>query len=199
MAQDAAAVSTTEPLSQETIDEFVGNAHGNLARVRELLSLYPDLLQARARWDEDALGAAAHAGSRPVAEYLLGQGAPLDLPTAAMLGRLEDVESFLGQDPAAAHGAGAHGLSILYHAAAGGSIPVAARLISQGVDVNSGAGANAALHAAAGKGNLEMAGWLLDQGADPAALDYEDKTPLNVAEDNNQKDMVELLRQASAG
>lgn len=199
MTQEAVNASTPEPLPQETIDEFVGNAHGNLPRVQELLSLHPDLLQARARWDEDALGAAAHAGSRPVAEYLLNQGAALDLPTAAMLGRLDDVEIYLGRDPAAAHGSGAHGLSILYHASAGGSVPVAARLIAQGVDVNSGTGANTALHAAAGKGNLEMARWLLSRGADPAALDYEGKTPLKIAEENNQAEMVELLREASAG
>ncbi|HLI51273.1 MAG TPA: ankyrin repeat domain-containing protein [Thermomicrobiaceae bacterium] len=199
MSQASESERSSGVVTQDTVDEFVGNAHGNLPRVQELLRSHPSLLRARARWDEDALGAAAHAGSRPVAEFLLAEGAPLDLPTAAMLGRVDDVEAYLSQDPAAANGSGAHGLSILYHAAAGGSIPVAALLLANDVNVNTGSGANTALHAAASKGNAEMARWLLDRGADPGALDYEGKTPLQIAEESGHEELTELLRRSRAG
>lgn len=192
MAQ-ATSSPTPSSISQDTIDEFVGNAHGNLARVQELLSDHPDILLLRARWDEDALGAASHAGNRPITEYLLSVGAPLNLPAAAMLGRLDDVQGFLAQDEAAANGAGAHGLSILYHASSGGSVPVAALLLDRGVDVNTGDGANTALHAAAGHGNSEMVRWLLDHGANPEVRDYEDKTPIEIARENGHQEIVALL------
>lgn len=193
------SADTPELVPQETIDEFVGNAHGNLPRVQELLSVHPSLLRARARWDEDALGAAAHAGSRPVAEFLLARGTPLDLPAAAMLGRVDDVAAFLDQDPATANGAGAHGLSILYHAAAGGSVAVAALLLASNVDVNTGIGLNTALHAAASKGNVEMVGWLIERGADTEALDYEGKTALVIAEESGHQEVAALLRPATTG
>lgn len=49
--------STTNP-SQEIIDQFVGNAHGNLSVVKDLLERFPTLINANASWSETAVQAA---------------------------------------------------------------------------------------------------------------------------------------------
>jgi len=109
--------------------EMVGVAHGNVARVRELLARWPTL--ARAAWDwgfgdwEDALGAASHVGNREIAELLLAHGARPTLFSAAMLGQLETVRAFVTASPGIQRTAGPHGLTLLHHARAGGA-PAAA-------------------------------------------------------------------------
>jgi hypothetical protein len=106
------------------VEEFVGNAHGNLSRVQELLEQTPALINAAWDWGggdwETALGAAAHMGRRDIAEFLLERGARLDLFAAAMLGRLDVVETVLNAYPAMAHAPGPHGIPLLRHAIAGG-------------------------------------------------------------------------------
>src|SRR3989442_1303082 len=93
----------------EVVTEFVNNAHGNLARVRELLAARPELLNERSALGESALAAAAHVGNREIARFLIDAGAPLDICTAAMLADREKVASFL-EDPAQARAQGAHRL-----------------------------------------------------------------------------------------
>ncbi len=73
--------------SQELINELVGNAHGNLARVQEILADHPELVNASSQWGETPIQAAAQMGDKAMAGYLLDLGAPLDICTAAMLGR----------------------------------------------------------------------------------------------------------------
>jgi hypothetical protein len=106
------------------IQEFVGNAHGNLDAVRNALESDPTL--AKAAWDwgggdwEVALGAAAHMGRRDIAELLLAHGARLDVFAAAMLGELEVVRAVLAAHPEALHALGPHGIPLRAHAEAGG-------------------------------------------------------------------------------
>jgi len=106
------------------VEEFVGKAHGDIARVRELLAQEPAL--ANASWDwgagdwETGLGAAAHMGRQDIAELLLSRGARIDLFAAAMLGRLEIVKAILTAHPEMAAAAGPHGIPLLRHAIAGG-------------------------------------------------------------------------------
>ena len=73
-------------LSQEQVDEFVVASHHDFDKVKEMLAEKPALLDENATWMETPIQAAAHVGNRPIAEYLLEQGAPLDICTAAMLG-----------------------------------------------------------------------------------------------------------------
>ena len=54
----------TDVLPQALIDEFVGVAHGYFARVKAMLAEHPALLNARASFDETALGSAAQMGRR---------------------------------------------------------------------------------------------------------------------------------------
>src|SRR5438105_8700497 len=106
------------------IQEFVGNAHGDLDAVRAALE--GDRTLANAAWDwgdgdwETALGAAGHMGRRDIAELLLAHGARLDLFVAAMLGDLEIVQAVLAAHPEMRDAKGPHGIPLLRHAEAGG-------------------------------------------------------------------------------
>ncbi|HET8626524.1 MAG TPA: hypothetical protein VFL91_03850 [Thermomicrobiales bacterium] len=107
------------------VQAFVGNAHGDLARVQELLAQEPALVNAAWDWGggdwETALGAAAHTGQREIARYLLDRGARLDLFAAAMLGDLEVVKAIVAAYPAAREARGPHGIPLLAHARVGGA------------------------------------------------------------------------------
>jgi hypothetical protein len=111
-------------LAPELVNEFVGKAHGDLDRVRQLLGQHPTLVNAAWDWGggdwETGLGAAAHVGRRDIALYLIENGARIDIFAAAMLGYLPIVRATLEAVPAARDWRGPHGIPLLAHAEAGG-------------------------------------------------------------------------------
>ncbi len=113
-----------DPLPQGLVREFVGKAHTDLDATRTLLAEHPSLLNATWDWGggdfETGLGGASHMGSRDIAEFLIGQGARMDLFTAVMLGRLDIVTPMLTAYPALLQSRGPHGLTLLHHARKGG-------------------------------------------------------------------------------
>lgn len=117
------AESKPPPLHAPLVKEFVGAAHGNLDRTRELLGNEPGLLNATWDWKagdfEAAIGGAGHMGRRDIALFLLGEGARMDLFVAAMLGELAIVKATLTAYPALATSKGPHGISLIAHARAG--------------------------------------------------------------------------------
>lgn len=187
-------MSDTDHLNQETIDAFVVAAHHDLPKVQEMLAEQPALLNESATWIETALGAAAHTANRPIAEFLLAQGAPLDICTAAMLGQTEDVLVLLGESPDMVNATGAHNIPLLYHAVIGGNGALVEQLVERGAPINDGVGTQTALHGAAGFGLTNLVQYLLDQGADFMALDHDGRTPLDVAEQAGQDAAAALLR-----
>ena len=106
------------------VEEFVGKAHGDLTRVKELLVQEPALLNASWDWGEGdwetGLGAAAHMGRRDIAEFLLDRGARMDIFAAAMLGHLDIVRAIIAGCPASQTAPGPHGIPLIRHATAGG-------------------------------------------------------------------------------
>ena len=108
------------PPSTEQTREFVIAGHGNFERVKQMLAENPKLLNASYRWNENdtetAIQAAAQVGSANVAEFLLKQGAPLEICTAAVLGLQDEVVRRLNNDPRKANALGAHGIPLLPHA-----------------------------------------------------------------------------------
>jgi len=179
---------------QELIDQFVGNAHGNFAVVKELLEQHPDLLNANASWNEYAIEAAAQTAQVEIAEYLLSKGAPLDICTAAMLGRLEQVKSMLQADPNLIGARGAHGIPLMYFPVIRGHRAIADFLFKQGAQIDiSSPGGITPLHGAVMFNQVDMAAWLLDQGADPNSR-YDGKTPLGMAVEKEQQALSGLLR-----
>ena len=122
----------------QLVNEMVGVSHGNLGRVRELVTAKPAL--AKAAWDwgfgdwETALGAAAHTGSRDIADLLLEHGARPTIFSAAMLGQLDVVNAFVEASPGIQRTHGPHNITLLAHARVGGDVarPVLTYLESLG-------------------------------------------------------------------
>src|SRR5207244_12499829 len=120
MARKRFMQTQEQPPSTEQIREFVIAGHGNLEKVRQMLAENPKLLNASYRWNENdsetAVQAAAQVGNSNVAQFLLKQGAPLEICTAAMLGMRDEVENRLNEDHRNVNATGAHGIPLLPHA-----------------------------------------------------------------------------------
>ncbi|MFH1184654.1 MAG: ankyrin repeat domain-containing protein [Chloroflexota bacterium] len=185
-----------EVLAEDQIRDFIVAAHGNLPRVREMLIKHPGLLNARHYWSESdsetAIQAAAQTGSVPVVEYLLERGAPLDICTAAMLGRKDDVQRMLDEDPRRIEARGAHGIPLMPHAALGGNVQLAKMLYARGATTGtSHALGNAVMH-----GDARMARWLLENAKpDLSWKSYEGKGLLTIAKETGKQEMLTLLRE----
>ena len=110
---------------RDLVREVVGVSHGNLTRVKELVTARPTL--ARASWDwgfgdhETAIDASSHMGNRPIAEFLIANGARPTIFTMAMLGRLDAVTAMVDALPGVQRTRGPHGITLLAHAKAGGA------------------------------------------------------------------------------
>ncbi|MFD0711765.1 ankyrin repeat domain-containing protein [Paenibacillus sp. GCM10027626] len=113
-----------QSIKPELVQEFVGNAHGDLERIKQLLDQEPGLVNASWDWGngdwETALGAAAHMGRKDIASFLLSKGARIDLFAAAMLGKIDIVRAVLTDNPDLKHSLGPHGIPLINHAEAGG-------------------------------------------------------------------------------
>jgi ankyrin repeat protein len=185
-----------EVLTEEQIRDFIVAAHGNLPRVREMLIEHPGLLNVRHYWtetdSETAIQAAAQTGSVPVVEYLLSHGAPLEICTAAMLGRKDDVQRMLSVDPSLIGARGAHGIALMPHAALSGNVDLAKMLYERGArGSTSHALGNAVMH-----GDARMARWLLENAKpDPSWKSYEGKDLLTIAKETGKQEMLDLLRE----
>lgn len=192
-------MSTDDQSTQQLTDELVRMSHGNIDRVRKLVRVHPGLVNARASWNEAPIEAAAHCGQREIAELLISAGADLDICTAAMLGSIDSVSSFLQQSPGLAHATGAHGIPVLFYAAMSGNVSIAEFLHRHGASVNAGEGGTMPLHAAATFGRVEMAEWLIANGAQIDAPGYNGQTPLALAIDAGHDEVADLLRQHGGG
>ncbi|HEY6114738.1 MAG TPA: ankyrin repeat domain-containing protein [Candidatus Dormibacteraeota bacterium] len=177
------------PVKQPIADELVGNAHGNLARVRELLEANPELVDANASWNETPIQAATQMGNRPIMDYLIGRGAPVDFFTSLVLGQAAEIE----RHPELVNGRGIHDLPALYFAAIGGHLETAGKLIEAGTDVNASAQAAAPIHGAVMGGSSEMVRLLLDHGADPSLKDYAERDARSLAMAMTRPDLAQLF------
>lgn len=179
----------------EAIREFVLAGHGNLEKVQTLLAQDPSLLSAAHVWGENdtetAVQAAAHVGNRPIAEYLLSHGAPLEICTAASLGKRDAVEQMLAQDSGLIKANGAHGIPLLSHAAFSGDTGLVEMLYQRGAQQ----GASMALSFAVMKGHTDLAAWLIEHAnPDLSIKNYQGKTLLEQAEASGNQAMIELVR-----
>jgi ankyrin repeat protein len=189
------------PLPWTVINEYVAVSHGNFARMKELLALYPTVLHANASWDELAVEAGAHVGFKEGVRFLLDQGAPAALPTAAMMGMTAHVRKLLAEDPRRIWDCGAHNMPPIWFPAIGGGTPdhleIAKLLLDAGADVDAHKRGQTALHWAARGGQAEMVDLLLARGASPnarAKTPAGEVTPLAMAVKAERKDVAERLR-----
>lgn len=107
------------------VREVVGASHRDLKRVQALVERQPALARAAVDWGfgdwETCLDAASHVGNRPIAEFLLANGARPTMFSAAMLGQLDVVKAFIAARPGIQRTPGPHGLTLMWHARQGGA------------------------------------------------------------------------------
>jgi ankyrin repeat protein len=111
-----------------------------------------------------------HATRTDVADYLLAQGAKLNLWSAIALGRTEEVRAFIETDPsllAARMSRSEHRRTPLHHAASRNQLEAVRLLLQLGADVNAAdlTGATALATAAQQGADQRIAGLLLEAGA----------------------------------
>ena len=191
--------TTKTPLSTDLVREFVIAGHGNLEKIRKMLAKKPDLLNAAYAWTETdhetAIQGAAQVGSVPVATYLLEKGTLLEICTAAMLGRKEEVEKRIREDPKNINSTGAHGIPLLPHAAWSGDLELVQYLFRNGAKT----GSSSALHNAVMRGYHDLVVWLVENAnPDLNSKNFQGNTPLSVAIETKQKTVAQLLRERGA-
>jgi hypothetical protein len=106
------------------VKEIVGVSHRDLKRVQELVERQPALARASIDWGfgdwEACIDAASHVGNKPIAEFLLANGARPTIFSAAMMGQLDVVKAFIAARPGVQKNLGPHGLTLMWHAQRGG-------------------------------------------------------------------------------
>ena len=178
---------------QALVDELVGNSHGNLARVKEIVEAHPELINAPAVWKETPVEAATQMGNRAIIDYLVSRGAPVDFFTALVLAQMDRVRTELRTTPELARARGVHDLPVLYFAAIGGNVAAADLLIAAGAEVNARAEAAAPIHGAVMGGSGEMVRFLIESGADPSLPDYKGRDARTLAIEMGRNDLASLI------
>jgi len=186
---------TNTPLSNDVVREFVIAGHGNLEKVRKMLGQNPELLNASYAWSETdhetAIQGAAQVGSATVATYLLERGAPLEICTAAMLGRRDGVERRISDRSDSINSKGAHGIPLLPHAAWSGDLELVQYLFQNGAKT----GSSSALHNAVTRGYYDLVVWLVENASpDLDSKNFQGKTPLSVAMERKHENIAQFLR-----
>ncbi len=194
------AAEDRPPIAPELVGEFVGKSHFDRETVKGLLAREPALINAAWDWGkgdwETGLGAAAHTGRRPIAEFLLEQGARIDTFAAAMLGLTPVVKSLLVAYPNIHQVRGPHEIPLLSHAVVGRqqADEVFHLLLECGADVNATSRIGLTpLIMAAITGRVEIIHTLLDRGADATHTDDKGKTALDWATDRKNEAAIKLL------
>ncbi len=175
---------TTNPDIAER-NALVLASHGNLARVQELVTQRPELINAPGVGNdfggETPLAAASHTHNRAIAELLLANGAEHDLSTATFIGDRDRVAAFLDTAPDLVRQPGVHNIPLLGFVADGA---LATLLIERGAAVNALSRPpfqSSPLHGAARRGYADVVDVLLANGADTTVRDYNGKTPPELA------------------
>ena len=88
---------TMTSVTKAEVKDFVEAAHGDLAKVQQMLADRPELLD-MPNGNETALGAACQMRRTDIIEYLLAQGAEMNLSAACVLGRTDEAAKFLADD-----------------------------------------------------------------------------------------------------
>ena len=110
-------------INRQLASDFIIFAHSDLEMVKKLLEREPNLINATMDWGngdwETALGGASHMGRKDIVQFLLSQGARMDIFCAAMMGRLDIIMSMLTLEPALIDSRGPHGFNLHFHAQCG--------------------------------------------------------------------------------
>jgi ankyrin repeat protein len=160
--------------AQPALDVFEATCLGEVARLTELVTADPDLVNAGSADGFTPLHLAAYFRHEQAALLLLSRGA--------------DVAA-VARNPTR--------VMPLHSAASSRNLPVVVELLTRNAPVNARQQHGwTALHAAALNGDQEMVEVLLQHGADPRAQNDEGKTPSNLAEEKGHARILERLQGA---
>lgn len=125
------------PLDLKLVKDFVVAGHKNLELVKAMLHEYPNLIYSRYDWGngdfEEAIEGAGHLGNKEIANYLISQGARVNLFVLTMLGKSNLVIPTLESYPELVFAKGPHGFTLLHHAKIGESGIISDYLMEQGL------------------------------------------------------------------
>lgn len=180
----------------DKVREFVIAAHQDLAKVQDIYAENPELIDEAMEWrpgqTESPLQAAAHTGQRGIAEFLLEKGATPNMVAYAMLGDEEKFNAMLAQDPDNINEIGAHNFSLMFHAAFGGNLAIIETIYQQVPDVDLGS----ALLASVMANKVEAIRWYIAHDAPLTATDFQGRTALEMAVENEADTLITLLKDA---
>lgn len=159
------------------MDIFAASALGKVERVRELLEMQPDLVNANTSYAGTPLANAAYFGQLEVAKLLIGRGTEVNPLTRNQFGN-----------------------TALHAAIAGRNRDLVEFLLAKGADVRArDSWGSTPLSVAAHEGMKEIAELLIAQGSDVNDRRSKDgKTPLTVALEEGHLEVAELLRHNGA-
>lgn len=169
---------------------------GDLARVKQMLTIEPSLANARAETGPSAVMLAVYHGRTEIRDALIASGAKLDIHEAAAAGKSERVAALVRENPAAINSFAADGFAPLALAAFFGHRDLAESLLDQGADVNAvskNATGYTALSGAVARGDAEIVRLLLSRGANARHGYGPGYSPLHEAAASGKLDIAKLL------
>jgi uncharacterized protein len=169
---------------------------GDLEKVREIITTTPNLLNTRDEQNLSVTLLALYFGQRHIAEYLVAEGATLDLYEASAVGQTAQVGELLAADPDLVSSYALDGFTPLHLAVFFGNLETARLLLDKGADLHAwsqNAQANQPLHAALAGNATPVIQLLVESGADVTARSAEGWTPLHQAAQNGNLDVIRLL------
>ncbi len=175
---------------------------GDLAKVKALLEKNTDLINAKNENGQTPLHIAASGGQLAVVEFLISQGADINLrqnngATAlhfACFGGHRDVVEWLIDNGADVNSKDNNGLTPLRVAVFRSNKEMIALLIEKGAALNAREENGATpLHEACIRGNKDVVELLIEKGANIGIEDDSGNTPLHMASNYGHKEIIELL------
>jgi ankyrin repeat protein len=169
---------------------------GDILELRRILSEDPDALGRAAGNGETPLMAALYRGHSDAVAFLLESGAPLDLFSAAAVGRADALNRELDRGALTVRDYSYDGWTPLHLAAFFGRHNAAERLLDAGADpkaVSRNSMKNTPLHAALAGRHTDVGLLLIARGSDVNAIDAGSHTPLHIAAENGLIDAVRAL------
>lgn len=185
-------------MSQEFIDAAT---QGDVAKVKEMLSIDPLLAQSRDQNGLSVILKAAYYGKREVVEALLASGVQLNLFEAAATGQTDRIRTLLEDEPTLVTSYSPDGFTALSLAVFFGHAETVNALLAAGAEVNAASRETmklTPLASAMAAGHNEIARVLIDHGANVNAKGESDLTPLHTAAARGNIDAARLLLEHGA-
>jgi len=169
---------------------------GDLAAVKSLVGADASLASAKNDSGVSAVLTAVYMGRNEIRDFLLANGAALELPEAAALGNLARVRELVEKNPASANSFSPDGFPVVALAAFLGQLEIVQYLAAHDADINTaatnGSGYNA-LTGAVTSGHVAVVQWLLENGANANYRYSAGYSPLLTAAANGRVDIAKLL------